>query len=154
MVRPHQALPPSPAQVETEQWRCDRLREVVAHLSPQSLAGGAVVESHACYLPISPDGIPAIGVVPGVTGVYMATGNSCWGILTGPITGRFLAAMIVRDHHADLLAGHVQPEQEELAAGRKLLNDPRFREFDPARFVVAETTNPGSTIRVTKKPSS
>lgn len=54
------------------------------------------VIAQACNLPISPDGIPVIGVIPGTDGCgYIATGHSCWGILNSPATGKAIAEMIV-----------------------------------------------------------
>jgi glycine/D-amino acid oxidase-like deaminating enzyme len=56
----------------------------------------------ACYLPISPDGIPLMGKIPGFENVYIATGHSCWGILNSPATGAAMAELIV-DGHCKLL---------------------------------------------------
>lgn len=57
----------------------------------------ATVETQqACYLPLSSDGSPVIGAVPGAAGVFIATGHSCWGILNGPATGLALAELIVQ----------------------------------------------------------
>lgn len=49
----------------------------------------------ACYLPTTPDGLPLIGEVPGLSGVFLATGHSCWGILNGPATGLMVSEMIL-----------------------------------------------------------
>lgn len=38
------------------------------------LADGKVVKSQACYLPLSPDGVPVIGRVPGAAGAFIAAG--------------------------------------------------------------------------------
>jgi len=50
----------------------------------------------ACCLPVSPDGVPLIGWLPG-TGdtVAITTGHSCWGILLGPASGLAVAQLIV-----------------------------------------------------------
>jgi glycine/D-amino acid oxidase-like deaminating enzyme len=45
--------------------------------------------------PITSDGLPLIGRVPGVAGAYAATGYSVWGILNAPATGEALAELIV-----------------------------------------------------------
>ena len=59
--------------------------------------GGATVEARqACYLPITGDGLPFIGRVPGVQGAYIAAGHSCWGILNGPASGLALAELMVQ----------------------------------------------------------
>ena len=49
----------------------------------------------ACYRPVTQDGLPLIGAVPGVAGAYVATGHSVWGILNAPATGEALAQLIV-----------------------------------------------------------
>eukprot|EP00171_Calliarthron_tuberculosum_P021176 IDg21176t1 len=52
--------------------------------------------SQACYLPLSPDGLPMIGRVPQTSNVFVATGHGCWGILLSPATGAALAELIVK----------------------------------------------------------
>ena len=54
----------------------------------------AHARAQACYLPTSPDGEPLIGPVPGVRGAFVATGHSCWGILSAPATGLGIAELI------------------------------------------------------------
>lgn len=49
--------------------------------------------------------------LPGVSGVYVASGHSCWGILNGPATGEAMAQLITN--------------------GKPSLN---LAAFDPARF--------------------
>lgn len=72
----------------------DRLREVAGAAS-RHLALAEVLREQACYLPCSTRGAPAIGAVPGVGGLYVAAGHSCWGILNAPATGQALAELIV-----------------------------------------------------------
>ena len=67
-----------------------------AAVSP-ALAGGEVTSS-ACYLPVTPSGLPVVGPLGG--GLWVAAGHSCWGILTGPATGRALAAWVVEGEGA------------------------------------------------------
>lgn len=45
--------------------------------------------------PLSPDGLPYIGEVPGCRGLYLATGHSMLGITLAPSTGSLLAALIL-----------------------------------------------------------
>lgn len=52
--------------------------------------------AQACYLPLSGDGMPIIGQVAGVEGVYIACGHSCWGILNAPATGAGLAEIVMK----------------------------------------------------------
>ena len=39
------------------------------------------VEHSACYMPGADDDRPLVGKVPGLTGLYVAAGHYCWGIL-------------------------------------------------------------------------
>eukprot|EP00878_Enallax_costatus_P027212 GHUV01029275.1.p1 GENE.GHUV01029275.1~~GHUV01029275.1.p1 ORF type:complete len:415 (+),score=118.30 GHUV01029275.1:255-1499(+) len=85
---------PSGVTVDTQ--LCSNLKGVAASLSSQ-LASAPVEAQQACYLPLSEDGLPVIGKLPGVEGAYVATGHSCWGILNGPATGQAIAELIVCD---------------------------------------------------------
>ena len=64
--------------------------DVAPHLS-----AAAVVEQTACLRPLSADGLPLIGAVPGLAGAYVATGHGRKGILLAPATGQALAELIV-----------------------------------------------------------
>jgi D-amino-acid dehydrogenase len=44
--------------------------------------------------PVTPDGLPVIGPVPGFGNLYVATGHAMLGITLGPVTGQLVAAMI------------------------------------------------------------
>ena len=58
------------------------------------------LESHelvlqtACMRPVTPDGDPVLGKVPGKDGVFIATGTGGKGILMGPVIGRAMADLI------------------------------------------------------------
>ena len=71
-------------------------RQILASASALApiIAGGKVVERTACLRPLSADGTPIIGAVPGVTGAYLATGHGRKGILLSLATGRALAELI------------------------------------------------------------
>lgn len=96
-------LPLDPARVTTEPGKCEKLRDVTIRLVP-SLADAEIVAEQACYRPITSDGLPIIGSVPGVRGAYLATGHSVWGMLNAPGTGEALADLITtgRTEHVDL----------------------------------------------------
>ncbi|WIA13222.1 hypothetical protein OEZ85_006814 [Tetradesmus obliquus] len=83
-----------PCGVTVDATRCDLIKGVAGSLA-SSLSDAAVEAEQACYLPMSSDGLPVIGRLPGVQGVYVATGHSCWGILNGPATGQAVAELIV-----------------------------------------------------------
>ena len=87
-------LPVDPAQVTEDPGASDKLRRLTAAFSP-ALGASEIVASQACYRPITQDGIPVIGRVPGVSGAYIATGHSVWGMLNGPATGEGMAELIV-----------------------------------------------------------
>ena len=65
-----------------------------SRLSP-ALGSGEGARPQACYRPVTQDGLPLIGAVPGVEGAYVATGHSVWGILNAPATGEAMAELIV-----------------------------------------------------------
>ena len=62
-----------------------------------SLLDAKLVQHTACLRPLSVDGIPILGAVPGLEGVYVATGAGRKGILLGPGMGKAIADLIVRD---------------------------------------------------------
>ena len=55
------------------------------------LADAELVQQLAGSRPLSPDGKPIIGPVPGWEGIYLSTGHTTKGIHLGPITGRIIA---------------------------------------------------------------
>jgi glycine/D-amino acid oxidase-like deaminating enzyme len=60
-----------------------------------TLAAAPVTRRQACYRPVTDDGLPLIGHVPGLAGAYVATGHGPWGMLNAPATGLALAELIV-----------------------------------------------------------
>ncbi|HJM90204.1 MAG TPA: FAD-dependent oxidoreductase [Dehalococcoidia bacterium] len=76
------------------------------------LGEAELVEQTACLRPLSSDGLPIMGRVPGLAGAYLATGHGRQGILMSPPSGQAMADLIV-DGATDCI---------DLAA------------FDPARF--------------------
>ncbi|KXZ54891.1 hypothetical protein GPECTOR_4g963 [Gonium pectorale] len=89
---PSTALP-APGQVPVEAQRVDAIRAQAAAVAT-CLAQAPLESSAACHLPLTPDGLPALGPVPGCSGAWLATGHSCWGVLNGPATGQLLAEWI------------------------------------------------------------
>lgn len=107
-------VPEDPATIRPRASATASLQEVGAAIS-SSLASGKLMKEQACFLPLSPDGTPAIGPVPGTAQtLYVASGHSCWGILNAPATGEAIAAMI---------AGEA-PESD-------------MSDFDPSRFLTS-----------------
>jgi len=87
-------LPIDPADVTLEVGATERLRAMATAFSPE-LGAAEVIAEQACYRPITSDGVPIIGHVPNVTGAYVATGHSVWGMLNGPATGEAVAELIL-----------------------------------------------------------
>src|SRR5262249_16970288 len=72
-------------------------------ISP-ALAAAPIKARQACFRPVTEDGLPLIGAVPGVEGAYVATGHSVWGILNAPATGETMSELILDGvtHHVAL----------------------------------------------------
>jgi glycine/D-amino acid oxidase-like deaminating enzyme len=113
------ALPVDPARVAGDAGAHDRLEALCRSLSPV-LAASPIVRRQACFRPVTDDGLPLIGAVPGVAGAYVATGHSVWGMLNAPATGEAMAELIL-----DGAARHV--DLAPFAPGR-------LEAFDPARL--------------------
>jgi glycine/D-amino acid oxidase-like deaminating enzyme len=87
-------VPLDPARVTPDNGALYRLETMCRTLSPV-LADAPVVARQACFRPVTRDGLPLIGAVPGVVGAYIATGHSVWGILNALGTGEAIAELIV-----------------------------------------------------------
>jgi glycine oxidase len=80
------------------------LRGAATHLMP-SLADATLVRQTACLRPISPDGMPILGAVPGWSGAFLATAAGTKGILLAPAMARAVADLIVTGQTAIPLDG-------------------------------------------------
>jgi len=107
-------LPDAPEGVEVNEDSCAVLARAAGRVAT-TLADARVVRRQACYRPVTDDGLPLIGRVPGLRGAYVATGHGPWGILNAPATGLALAELV--------------------ADGAASLVD--LRAFDPARLRAA-----------------
>jgi glycine/D-amino acid oxidase-like deaminating enzyme len=105
-------LPESPELVEVNDASCAVLARAAGRVST-TLAEARIVRRQACYRPVTDDGLPLIGGVPGLRGAFVATGHGPWGMLNAPATGLALAELI--------------------ADGAPSLVD--LRAFDPARLL-------------------
>jgi glycine/D-amino acid oxidase-like deaminating enzyme len=96
-------LPVDPGDVHADPGAIDQLEALCERVSP-ALSRDRIITRQACYRPVTYDGMPLIGQVPGVEGAYVATGHSVWGVLNGPATGEALAELIVDGaaHSSDL----------------------------------------------------
>ena len=68
----------------------------IATVSP-ALAAAKVKAKQACYLPrqlqFGRETLPVIGKTT-ITGVYIASGHTCWGIQNGPATGKLMSEIV------------------------------------------------------------
>ena len=96
-------LPVDPAAVSPDPGAIERLERMCSAMAPV-LASAKILARQACYRPVTRDGLPLIGRIPGVEGAYVATGHSVWGILNAPATGEAMAELVVDGaaHSVDL----------------------------------------------------
>jgi len=58
--------------------------------------GDSTPISEWCGLrPCLPDGLPAIGLAPGIPGLFVATGHAMMGLTLGPVTGQLVAECVL-----------------------------------------------------------
>jgi glycine/D-amino acid oxidase-like deaminating enzyme len=112
-------LPIDPAEVSPDPGAIERLHRMCSDLSPV-LASAKILARQACFRPITRDGLPLIGRIPGVERAYVATGHSVWGILNAPATGEAMAELITDG------AAHTVDLQR--------FDPGRFPPLDPARL--------------------
>jgi glycine/D-amino acid oxidase-like deaminating enzyme len=87
-------VPVDPAAVAPDAGAHARLEALCRNISP-ALAAAPIRARQACFRPVTADGLPLIGAVPGVAGAYVATGHSVWGMLNAPATGEAMAELIL-----------------------------------------------------------
>jgi glycine/D-amino acid oxidase-like deaminating enzyme len=85
-----------------------RLRERGARFVP-GVREARATGLRACARPVSADGRPLLGPLPGVAGAVVAAGHGAWGVTLGPASARLVA---------DGLLGRPAAIAPELAAGR------------------------------------
>lgn len=96
-------VPVDPAAVMPDEGAHARLEAMCRRISP-ALAVAPILARQACFRPVTEDGLPLIGGVPGVDGAYVATGHSVWGMLNAPATGEAMSELILdgTTRHVDL----------------------------------------------------
>lgn len=87
-------VPEDAADVVPDPESMARLERVAASLSPL-FSADRILRRQACYRPVTQDGLPTIGPVPGVPRAFVATGHSVWGILNAPATGEAMAELLL-----------------------------------------------------------
>jgi glycine oxidase len=66
-----------------------------ARASSPLVGQAGVVERTACLRPMTPDGNPILGKVPGLQGLYVATGHGRKGILLSLASGKMLTELVL-----------------------------------------------------------
>jgi glycine/D-amino acid oxidase-like deaminating enzyme len=96
-------LPVDPADVSADEGAHARLEALCRDISP-ALAAAPIKARQACFRPVTKDGLPLIGAVPGIEGAYVATGHSVWGMLNAPATGEAMSELLLDGaaRHVDL----------------------------------------------------
>jgi glycine/D-amino acid oxidase-like deaminating enzyme len=112
-------LPVDPATVAPDPGAIERLEAMCRAMSPV-LAEAKILARQACFRPVTQDGLPLIGPVPGADGAYVATGHSVWGILNAPATGEAVAGLILDGASRQVDLAPFAPN--------------RLRPFDPAHL--------------------
>ncbi len=74
-----------------------------------AIADASIGAVRVCARPVSVDGRPLIGPIPGRTGLYVVAGHGPWGISTGPGSARL---------GVEAILGSAMSIPAELAAGR------------------------------------
>ena len=97
------AVTEEPGRVEVRPEAVQRLEDVARALSsemrrpdeaPAARDEMTGAKGQSCHLPVTADGAPVMGKVPGTENVYVATGHSCWGILNAPASGAAMAELV------------------------------------------------------------
>ena len=108
-----------PGAVEVRPDAVQRLVDVARKVSTE-MAAAEVNETdgrgQSCHLPVTADGTPVMGGVPGISGAYVAYGHSCWGILNSPASGGDGGT----DHHGE---GDVRGRLRRVRSGEATMND-------------------------------
>jgi glycine/D-amino acid oxidase-like deaminating enzyme len=103
-------VPGDPAEVAADPGALERLQAIAEDISPL-LARSPVLARQACFRPVTRDGLPLIGAVPGAEGAYVATGHSVWGILNAPATGEALAELILDGRTTEVDLSPFRPDR-------------------------------------------
>ena len=87
-------LPDDPAGAAPDAGAAERLAAICRAVSP-ALSPERIVARQACWRPVTRDGLPLIGPVPGARGAFVAAGHGVWGILNAPATGEAVAELVL-----------------------------------------------------------
>ena len=110
------SLPVDPADITGDAGAHERLEALCRAVSP-ALAAAPIVARQACFRPVTEDGLPLIGAVPGVANAWVATGHSVWGMLNAPATGEAMAELILDGSTSHVPLRHFAPGRMKAFAG-------------------------------------
>lgn len=65
--------------------------------------------------PCTPDGLPVMGSIPGIPGVYISCGHDCWGILWAPVCGLAMAELVLYGEARSVNIDSFYPDRYMLA---------------------------------------
>lgn len=68
--------------------------------------------------PLTPDGLPLIGRLPGVDNVWLATGHQMLGVTLAPATARLLAAWLLNERDPVLAEAEAEEFEKAFSVGR------------------------------------
>jgi D-amino-acid dehydrogenase len=74
--------------------RLEQLTTAAGHYL-HNIETGAIQSEWCGLRPCTPDGLPIIGPIPGLNGLYVANGHGMLGLTLAPITGKLIAESIV-----------------------------------------------------------
>ncbi len=111
-------MPEDPAAVVADERFLEQLRLMIEGFAP-GLADAPVRRGGACFRPVTEDGLPLIGPVPGLQRTFVATGHSVWGMLNGPATGEALSALILDGTSANIDLSPFDPARLPPVAARR-----------------------------------
>ncbi|KAK3326265.1 FAD dependent oxidoreductase [Apodospora peruviana] len=90
-------LPETSDLVQCDEDQCDDLVAYLGTISP-ALGSASIKAKQACYLPrhmrFGEERSPLVGPTS-VSGLWVASGHTCWGIQNGPATGCLMAEMLL-----------------------------------------------------------
>ncbi|KAI0319341.1 FAD dependent oxidoreductase [Amylostereum chailletii] len=90
-------LPQTVDEVDVDPHACEEIWEWVTKTGVvESWALEGIERRQACYLPVvEGEGGPIVGEVPGMKGLVVATGHTCWGICNAPGTAKAVSELVL-----------------------------------------------------------
>ncbi|RMZ15443.1 hypothetical protein D0862_01674 [Hortaea werneckii] len=107
-------LPPNTGEVAVDPHKCDNITQALSSVSPP-LRDGQVLARQACYKPqirAHEDGEevgPMVGLLPGMRGIWLATGHDEWGMSNSAGTGVVMSEMVFEGEAKSAEVGSLDP---------------------------------------------